>query len=221
MPEWHKERHINKMSGIFDIFKQISQEKEQTQVSPITHIVAGLGNPEKQYLRTRHNAGFMFIDYISQKYNFSVDRLKFHALTGETVIGGKRVLVMKPQTYMNKSGEAVRDAAQFYKIPAENIIIVFDDIYLDAGRLRVRRKGSDGGHNGIKDIIYQLQSDNFPRIKLGVGKKPTPEYDLISWVLGEIPESERKSFFEAISNGSQALELMLEGKTDEAMCRYN
>ena len=208
------------MSNIFDIFKQI-EKKSPGPVPPVEWIVVGLGNPGSQYEQTRHNNGFMALDLISQKYGFKIDRLKYKALCGEAEISDKRVLFMKPQTFMNNSGEALREAAAFYKIPSENIIVIFDDISLEPGKLRIRKSGSDGGHNGIKSIIYQLSSDAFPRIKLGVGAKPHPDYDLADWVLGEIPDELREPFFGALTNAADALKLMLGGDIEKAMNLYN
>lgn len=184
-------------------------------------IVVGLGNPDRKYALTRHNSGFLCVDMLSQKLNFKVDRLKFKSLIGDTVIGGHRCIVMKPQTYMNNSGEAVRECAGFYKIPPENIIVIYDDISLDVGRLRIRRKGTDGGHNGIKSIIYHLNSDLFPRIKIGCGKKPHPDYDLADWVLSEFTKDEQKSLEPALENACVAIELLLDNETEKAMNLYN
>ena len=156
-------------------------------------IVVGLGNPDKKYTLTRHNSGFLCIDMLSEKLNFRVDRLKFKSLMGDVTINGHRCIVMKPQTYMNNSGEAIRECANFYKIKPENIIVIYDDISLEVGKLRIRRKGTDGGHNGIKSIIYHLNNDQFPRIKVGCGKKPHPDYDLADWVLSEFKKDEQKA----------------------------
>ena len=206
------------MANIFDLFKKI--ESERAPVMPITHILVGLGNPGKEYERTRHNAGFMALDLYCQKNGISVTRSKFNSLTAEADIGGKRVLIMKPQLYMNRSGEAVRDAANFYKIPPENIVVISDDVQLDIGKLRVRRKGSDGGQKGLRDIIYQLSSDAFPRIRIGVGKLPTG-CNMVNWVLGKIPADLESEFNTALNNASDAIPLLIEGKIDEAMCKYN
>ena len=180
---------------IFSLFQKIESETSQS-AGPVTHIVAGLGNPGDKYRLTRHNAGFLALEYLSQKENVKIDRAKFKALVGECTLGGKRTLLMLPQTYMNNSGEAVKAAADFYKIPPENITVVFDDISLDVGRMRVRRKGSDGGHNGIKSIIYHLGSDNFPRVKIGVGAKPHADMPLADWVLSRFSEGDQKVIFE-------------------------
>ena len=206
--------------GIFDLFKQI-ESSNPSPTGPVTHIIVGLGNPGKEYTYNRHNAGFMCMDVICDKYRARVDKAKFKALVGECNIAGKHVLLMKPQTFMNNSGEAIREAADFYNVPTENIIVIFDDISIGVGKLRIRRKGSAGGHNGIKSVIEHLSTNEFPRIKLGVGEKPSPEYDLINWVLGNIPESDRKAMSEAYSSAADALEVMLSGDMDRAMNKYN
>lgn len=185
------------------------------------YLIVGLGNPGKKYEFTRHNAGFLFVDILCDKYNFKVDRLKFHALTGEARINNHRCLVMKPNTMMNLSGDAVKEACDFYKIPAENVIVIFDDISLDLGKLRIRRKGSAGGHNGIKSIISNLQSENFPRIKLGVGAKPHPDYDLADWVLSTFTKDEAKRLREAVDNACDAIEYIVDGDFEGAMSRFN
>jgi PTH1 family peptidyl-tRNA hydrolase len=184
-------------------------------------IVAGLGNPEKKYTLTRHNSGFLCVDELAEKHNFKINKLKFKAIIADTQIGSHRVIVMKPQTYMNNSGEAIKEAAAFYKIPPERIIIIFDDISLDVGKLRIKRKGTDGGHNGIKSIVKHLGSTDFPRIKLGIGKKPHPDYDLADWVLSDFKKDEAVPLKQSIDNACEAIELMLDGEIDEAMNRYN
>ena len=205
------------MSNIFDLFKKI-EKKEDT--APLCFIIAGLGNPGREYEATRHNVGFLAVDYIAAAYGVRIDRAKFHALVGEGRIGEKRVLFMKPETYMNNSGVAISEAASFYKIPAENIIVLHDEISFEPGLFRIRRKGSAGGHNGLKSIISYVGED-FPRIKIGVGKKPTPEYDLVDWVLGKFPESAVKSIEERYEDIRAAVEMMLSGKIDEAMNKYS
>jgi len=205
--------------SIFDLFKRI--EKNNKNSAPITHIIVGLGNPGEKYVFTRHNAGFMAMDYLCEHLKVKCNKLKFKALTCDTEIANKHVLLMKPQTFMNNSGEAISQAASFYKVPVENIIVLFDDISLPIGKIRIRRKGSSGGHNGIKSIITYLNSDEFPRIKFGVGQKPTPEYDLVSWVLEKIPENDRSSFFDSISNCPDIVSLLLNDEFDAAMCKYN
>lgn len=184
-------------------------------------LVVGLGNPGNKYTLTRHNAGFLCLDMLSDKLNFRIDRLKFKSLISDTTVNGHRCIVMKPQTFMNNSGEAVRECASFYKIPAEKVIVIYDDISLDVGKLRIRRKGTDGGHNGIKSIIYHLNSDQFPRIKVGCGKKPHPDFDLADWVLSEFKKDEQKALEPALDNACKALELLLDNNIEKAMNLYN
>ena len=206
------------MANIFDLFKKI--EKKEAQ-APITHIIVGLGNPGEKYTFTRHNAGFLAIDYICQKYGFKCDRLKFKSLSGEVTINGVRALVLKPQTFMNLSGEAVREACDFYKITPENIIVISDDASFDAGKLRIRKSGSAGGHNGLKNIIENLGTDKFPRVKLGVGQKPNPDYDIADWVLARIAKEDESHFFGVLECMPDVLSLMLKGETEKAMCDFN
>lgn len=196
-------------------------KREESPSSGFDYLIAGLGNPGEQYAFTRHNAGFLALDEIAERAGIRVKSLKFKSLYGTGQIAGKKVVLLKPQTFMNASGEALRDAAQFYKIPMEKVIVLYDDISLDVGRLRIRRKGSDGGHNGIKSILYLTGSDQFPRIKLGVGKKPHPEMDLADWVLSRFTKEEGKLLEEAIDKAAQALELMIQDNTEEAMNRFN
>lgn len=197
-------------------------KKNQTGTSSTyDFLIVGLGNPGAKYETTRHNAGFLFITYAEDKFGFCAKKLKFHSLVGDAKIGNRRVLFMKPQTMMNNSGTAVAECAKFYKIPPENIIVVFDDISLAPGKLRIRRKGSAGGHNGIKSIISHLGSDNFPRIKIGVGAKPHPDYDLADWVLANFPKTDIPAVKSAIENASNALEMLLNGDFEAAMSKYN
>lgn len=188
---------------------------------PVEWIAVGLGNPGRDYENTRHNAGFCAVERIAGKCGVKIDRLKFKSLCADTTFGGQRVLLMKPSTFMNCSGEAVREAMQFYKIPAERVLVLFDDVSLDPGRLRIRRQGSDGGHNGIKNMIYLTGKDTFPRIKIGVGKKPHPGYDLAAWVLGKFPKELADTMDKAYERAAEAAQLIIEGKIDEAMNRYN
>ena len=205
------------MADIFDIFKKIEKERAEKAISPITHLVVGLGNPGDKYFYTRHNAGFLAMDYISQKCGATVNKSKFKALVGEATIAGKRVLLMKPQTFMNLSGEAVKEAMSFYKIPIENVIVLSDDVNLDVGRMRVRKSGSDGGQKGLRSIITLTSSDNFPRIRFGVGKKPHPDYDMGDWVLGNLSENDKKAIFDCFVTGYEGLEKLLLGDVDGAM----
>lgn len=187
----------------------------------IEYIIAGLGNPGPKYAETRHNAGFMAIDKLAKDNGFEIKKLKFHAFIADESIGGKRCLLMKPQTMMNNSGEAILEAANYYNIPDENIIILYDDISLDVGKLRIRRKGSAGGHNGIKSIISCLGSEDFPRVKIGVGKKPNPEYDLANWVLGCVPKELRDDYDSACADAADAVVDIIENSVDSAMNKYN
>lgn len=188
---------------------------------PPEFIIVGLGNPGKQYELTRHNAGFLFADLLADKNGVKINKIQFKAVTASLTFGGVKCLLMKPQTFMNNSGEAVRQAASFYKIPPERILVVFDDISLPCGRLRIRRKGSDGGHNGIKSIIYHLNSDAFPRVKLGVGEKPHPDYDLADWVLSQFKKDELALLHEAAEKACSAAELIVAGDIDKAMSNFN
>ncbi len=206
------------MASIFDLFKQIEKKEDNT---PLTHIIVGLGNPGEQYAYTRHNAGFLAIDHLSAKIGVNVDRAKFRAFVGEGKINGVRVLLMKPQTFMNLSGFAIQEACAFYKIPPENVIVISDDASFDIGKLRIRKNGSAGGHNGLKNIIECLGSDKFPRIKLGVGQKPFPEYDIADWVLARIPKESEKTFVKVLDKIHDILSLMVKGELDKAMCDYN
>lgn len=185
------------------------------------YIVAGLGNPGAEYARSRHNTGFMALDYIAGECGAEIKRIKFKSLCGEAEISGKRVLLLKPQTFMNLSGEAVVEAASFYKLPMEHVVVLFDDISLAPGKLRVRPKGSDGGHNGIKNIIYLSGTDLFPRVKIGVGAKPRPDYDLAAWVLGKFPEDDLKAVSGAVERAWGAVKLIVAGDVAKAMNDYN
>ena len=199
-------------------------EKWKTNRSPSgapEFLIVGLGNPGPKYEFTRHNAGFLCMDLLAQQLGVKIDRIKFKSVVADVAIEGSRCILMKPQTFMNNSGEAVRDVANFYKIPPEHIIILFDDISLPPGKLRIRRKGSDGGHNGIKSILYLLGSDQFPRIKLGVGAKPRPDYDLADWVLSTFQKDELSRMKEAMEKACEAVPLLVREETDRAMNLYN
>ena len=174
------------MADIFDLFKKI-ESAPASKSGQVAWLIVGLGNHGTEYVRTRHNVGFAAIDALALSIGCKIDRAKYHALIGEGTIDGQRVILMKPQTYMNASGKAVAEAANFYKLDAAHILVYSDDISLAPGRLRVRKDGSAGGHNGLKSIIECIGSQDFPRIKIGVGQKPTPEYDLADWVLGRLP----------------------------------
>lgn len=205
------------MGNIFDIFKKIEKDRVEVSTAPITHLVVGLGNPGDKYFYTRHNAGFLAMDYISQRCGATVNRSKFKALVGEATIAGKRVLLMKPQTLMNLSGDAVYEAAQFYKIPPENIVVLSDDVNLDVGRMRVRKSGSDGGQKGLRSIILRLNSDSFPRIRFGVGQKPHPDYDMAAWVLGNLSDDDKMTLYDCFVRSYDGLEKILCGDVDAAM----
>ncbi len=205
--------------SILDIFAKLEKEREATGKPEF--IVAGLGNPGKKYENTRHNAGFIALDKTALKYGVNVDRAKFHALVGEGTVAGKKVLFMKPETFMNSSGEAVGEASRFYKIPPENIIIISDDITLPVGKMRIRRKGSHGGHNGLKSIESHLSSSSYQRIKIGVGEKPHPDYDLVDWVLGKFSKEDLTKIDITAQNTAEALEYIINGETEKAMCKFN
>lgn len=204
------------MADIFDLFKKIEKKTTSPDSAP-THIIAGLGNPGREYERTRHNAGFLALDYLADKLGVSCTRAKFNALCTDAKLGAYRVLLMKPQTFMNASGEAIRQAADFYKIPPENILVLVDDIYQDAGRMRVRKDGSHGGHNGLKNIEANLGTSAYPRIRLGVGQKPSPQYDLIAWVLGVMPKEDITKIVSCFTLVDKAAEMIFAGNVGGAM----
>ena len=206
------------VSNIFDLFKKIESSASS---QPISAIIVGLGNPGAEYDRTRHNVGFVAVDHIASRCSAKIDRAKYHALVCEVNIAGKRVLLMKPQTYMNNSGVAIAEAASFYKIPPEMVIVMHDEISFEPGLMRIRRKGSAGGHNGLKSIIAHLGSDAFPRIKIGVGKKPSPDYDLADWVLGKMPVADKEKIDKRLDDIMTTVELMLKGDIDGAMSKFS
>ena len=212
--------------SIFDAFAKLEADRKEKAAAaaaqpPIGWLIVGLGNPDKKYDKTRHNTGFICVDRMAAQLGTPIIRKKFDAMTAEAKIAGERVLFMKPQTYMNLSGVAVEKAASFYKIPPEHILVIFDDISLPVGKLRIRRKGSHGGHNGIRNIIDYLQSDNFPRIKAGVGAKPHPDYDLAAWVLSAYTEDEMKGIGEVADKCLAITELLIKGEFEQAMSKYN
>lgn len=184
-------------------------------------LIAGLGNPGFQYEKTRHNAGFMAADKIAEKYGVQFTKRKFDSVYGEFTLGKTKVLLLKPQTYMNNSGSAISAAAKFYRIPTDRIIIMFDDISLDVGKLRMRRKGSHGGHNGIKDIIELMGTDEIMRIKIGVGERTNRDYDLKDWVLGKIPAEVLPEFDKALDRAADAAAEIIQNGIDSAMNKYN
>ena len=184
-------------------------------------LVVGLGNPGLQYEKTRHNVGFMSADLLMKKAGGEFTKHKMDAHFGECEIGKKRILVMKPQTFMNNSGTAVSAVSKFYKIPEDKIIIISDDISLDVGKIRIRRKGSHGGHNGLKDIFQLMGTDNIMRVKIGVGAKPHPDYDLADWVLGKFPKEDEENLNTALDNSVKATEEIIKRGIDSAMNKYS
>lgn len=205
--------------SIFDVFDKISQS--QTTTGQQEYIIAGLGNPGMQYDNTRHNAGFNVIDMLAKQYNTEINRLRFKGKTAELTIEGIKCLLLKPTTYMNNSGESIVQAMEFYKLDVDKLIVVCDDISLDCGKIRIRRKGSHGGHNGLRSIIELTGRDDFQRIKVGVGKKPHPDYDLAKWVLGKFNSDDTEKMKISAENACESIKLMIQGKTDEAMNKYN
>lgn len=207
------------MDKLFSLFKQI--ETPAAPPTPVEYLVVGLGNPGDKYRYTRHNIGFLAVAYIAEKCGFSVTRSRFDALSGETTIRGHRALFLLPQTFMNNSGLAVRQAADYYHIPPERIIVISDDISLAVAKLRVRTKGSAGGHNGLKSIIEHLNSDEFARVKIGVGAKPHPDMDLADHVLSVFSDEEQKALFARFDDVLGAIGELLEGNAEKAMNLYN
>ena len=201
--------------------RNLFSKRAAVPAGPVEFLIVGLGNPGKEYENTRHNAGFMAVDYIAGELGVKIDRLRFKSLCGDGVLAGHRVLLMKPSTFMNLSGEAVRDAASFYKIPPEHVIVLSDDVSLDVGTLRVRAKGSAGGQNGLKNIIYHLNSEDFPRVKIGVGKKPRPDYDLAAWVLGKFPAEDQKAIDKACEDAVNAAACIIAEDCAAAAQKFN
>lgn len=187
----------------------------------VSWLVVGLGNVGDQYEGTRHNVGFRVVDELAERAGVPVQKLKYRALTNTAEVGGEKVLLMKPVTFMNLSGEAVRPAADFYKIDPDHVLVISDDVSLPVGKLRVRRSGSAGGHNGLKDIIRHLGTDQFPRVKVGVGEKPHPDYDMADWVLGKFQGEDKKTIDQAVEKAADAVELLLRQGVDKAMSRFN
>lgn len=184
-------------------------------------LVVGLGNPGSKYWNTRHNVGYAALDALAKDLGVTADRVKFQGLTGQASLNGKKLILLKPTTYMNLSGQSVQAAAKFYKVPPEHILVLSDDISLDPGRLRVRKSGSAGGHNGLKSIISSIGSQDFPRVKIGVGAKPHPDYDLADWVLGRFTKEQGEALEQACSHCDDIVRLFVAGRLDEAMNRYN
>lgn len=193
----------------------------RTKSAGVTWLVVGLGNPGDKYENTRHNVGFLTIDHIAEQLRVPVQKLKYRALTNTVELGGAKVLLMKPVTYMNLSGEAVGEAARFYKIPPEHVLVISDDVSLPVGKLRIRTQGSAGGHNGLKSIIQRLGTDKFPRVKIGVGGKPHPDYDMADWVLGKFVGPDKTAMDEATLRAAQAVECYLKDGPQKAMNQFN
>ena len=187
----------------------------------VEYLIVGLGNPGKEYENTRHNCGFIALDYMAEKLNCKINKIKFKSTIGECDINGHKCLLMKPSTFMNLSGQAVVEAMNFYKIQPQNVIVIFDDISLDVGKMRIRRKGSDGGQRGMQNIIYLSGSQDFPRIKVGIGKKPHPEYDLKKWVLSRFTDADKKLMMPLLSNICDAVSHIVDNNIDKAMNLYN
>lgn len=185
------------------------------------YVILGIGNPGKKYDGTRHNIGFITLDYLESKYGIKINKIKHKALIGEGNIAGEKVLLVKPQTYVNLSGESLREICAYYKVPIEQVIIIHDDVSLNCGRLRIRKKGSDGGHNGLKSIIYQLQSDAFTRIKIGVGAPPE-HYDMADWVLGRFSKDEISHLSPLVECvAEEVIPELIKNGADSAMNKYN
>lgn len=207
--------------GIFDLFKQIESGSAGNLHGKLTWIVAGLGNPGLEYENTRHNAGFLTMDELAKQCGVKLDQMKFKSDCGEAMLGEVRCLLMKPTTYMNLSGDAIAAAANFYKIPPEQVLVIYDDISLPPGKLRLRRKGSAGGHNGIKSIIAQLGTEEFPRIRVGVGAKPNPQYDLADWVLSKFSEEDMTALQPTLEHAADAAKKIVSGDMNGAMNLYS
>ena len=189
--------------------------------SGVEWLLVGLGNPGDKYDNTRHNVGFAAIDQLAEELKVPVQKLKYRALTQTVELGGAKVLLMKPITYMNLSGEAVGEAARFFKIPADHVLVLSDDVSLPVGKLRIRKGGSAGGHNGLKSIIQHLGTDQFPRVKIGVGEKPHPDYDMADWVLGKFTGEDLKTITQAIQRAGKAAECYIQNGPDKAMNQFN
>ena len=193
----------------------------KNRTSGVEWLLVGLGNPGDKYDNTRHNVGFAAIDQLAEELKVPVQKLKYRALTQTVELGGARVLLMKPITYMNLSGEAGGEAARFFKIPADHVLVLSDDVSLPVGKLRIRKAGSAGGHNGLKSIIQHLGTDQFPRVKIGVGEKPHPDYDMADWVLGKFTGEDLKTITQAIQRAGKAAECYIQDGPDKAMNKFN
>ena len=193
----------------------------RNQSGGVNWLLVGLGNPGTKYESTRHNMGWLALDSLMEKENFKLNKLRFKAWTGILEKSGNKILVMKPQTYMNLSGESVGEAARFYKVPADHVVVISDDVSLPAGKLRIRKSGSAGGHNGLKNIIQHLGTDGFPRIKIGVGMPAHPDHEMIDWVIGVPSQAERKILVESFETAIKAAEDIIENGCQKAMNDYN
>lgn len=196
-------------------------KKKEFKSGSFDYLIVGLGNPESKYDGTRHNIGFRVLDNLAEDLGVSFTKMKFKSIIAEGEIGDSRCLLCKPQTYMNNSGEAVTEIMRFYKLEPQQVIVVFDDVSLDVGRLRIRRDGSHGGHNGMRSIIDLSGSNAFPRVKIGVGQKPHPDYDLAAWVLGKFDKSDADTLKKVVDDTTSAIKLFVKNGVDAAMSRYN
>lgn len=212
---------LNKFFVCDNILLVIKMFFKKDKGGAFDYLIAGLGNPGREYENTRHNIGFVAADMLADKFNIGLNKSKFDALYGDGMVSGARVLLIKPQTYMNLSGTAVQKFAAFYKIPLERIIIMHDDVSLDVGKIRIRRKGSAGGQKGLANIIQLLGSEEVPRIKIGVGAKPHPDYDMKDWVLGKIPAEQQNDIKTACENTVKAVEEIIARGIDSAMNKYS
>jgi PTH1 family peptidyl-tRNA hydrolase len=208
--------------GIFPSVRSLLRRNKHTGGAVLDKlaVIVGLGNPGRKYEDTRHNVGYMAVDLIAQKYGIKVNRLRHRALTGDGRINGQRVLLVKPQTFMNLSGESVRDIVEYYKLPVENLIVIYDDADLPAGTLRIRPKGSSGTHNGMRSVIYQLKSDGFPRVRIGIGRAPEG-WDLADYVLSKFSSDEADVMADCISRAAEAAAVIVTDGIEAAMNRYN
>lgn len=206
--------------GIFDLFKQL-ETQQQSPLGPPQFLVVGLGNPGAKYANTRHNTGFILLDMFAEHIGTQFVKHQFQSHVAQGTCEGLPILLMKPDTFMNLSGQAVNEAMRFYHIPPEHVIVIYDDINLPVGNVRIRKKGSDGGHNGMKNIIYLSGSDDFPRIRVGIGQKPHPDYPLADWVLSQFTPADMTAIRDASDRINQAIPLIVQGKPDLAMSRHN
>ncbi|MDR2909515.1 MAG: aminoacyl-tRNA hydrolase [Oscillospiraceae bacterium] len=204
-----------------DLFAKLFPRPAANPPGPVEYIVAGLGNPGREYEDTRHNAGYLAVEALADMLGVKITRLRFKSLCAECLVAGKKALLLKPATFMNLSGQAVTEALAFYKLPPERLIVICDDIALSQGTVRVRKGGSDGGQKGLKNIIYLLGSDNFPRIRVGIGPKAHPDMDLVDWVIGRFSQEESERLKPALNAAARAAELIAAGNINEAMNRFN